>query len=393
MGHKLFIETLQTNFSAWRFLNSTFPPCLAYILDEQTSTRQGLMMSSSIAHLDERSREIFRLLVDNYLATGETMSSRSLSRLLPHSLSPASIRNVLSDLENMGLLYAPHTSAGRLPTDFGLRFFVDALLQIGDLTAEDQRTIEAKMQASRRSDSIETVLTEASQTLSGLTLGAGVVLTSKNDSRLKHLEFVQLEPGKALAILVGDDGFVENRIITLPMDLPVSALIEATNYLNAHVIGKTLTEAITILESHRDEQMAELDRLTQELIDTGIASWSGTVDSQPRNLIVRGRSNLIGELKATTDIERVRLLFDDLENKNDLIQLLGFAEQGDGVRIFIGAESNLFSMSGSSLIVAPYKDSNQTIVGALGVIGPTRLNYARIIPRVDYTARVVSKIL
>ncbi|WP_153771676.1 heat-inducible transcriptional repressor HrcA [Labrenzia sp. CE80] len=347
----------------------------------------------SLSDLDKRSREIFRSIVESYLDTGEPVGSRNVSRTLGMSLSPASVRNVMSDLEHMGLLHSPHTSAGRLPTEIGLRFFIDALLEVGDLSADERQQIEVQVRASQRSNSAEQVLTEASQMLSGLSSGAGVVLTHKSDMRLKHIEFVRIEPLKALAILVGEEGEVENRVVDLPAGLPPSALIEAGNYLNAHLQGRTIAEVRKELERVKDVDQAELNQLSQKVVDAGLAVWSGASEEEPGTLIVRGRSNLLTDLEAVGDLERIRLLFDDLENKRDLIQLLGLAEKGDGVRIFIGSENNLFSLSGSSIVVSPYRDREQRIVGVLGVIGPTRLNYARVIPMVDYTAKLVSRLL
>lgn len=347
----------------------------------------------SLSDLDKRSREIFRSIVESYLETGEPVGSRNVARGLSMSLSPASVRNVMSDLEHMGLLHAPHTSAGRLPTEIGLRFFIDALLEVGDLSQEERSQIDVQVRASTEVNSSEQVLTEASQMLSGLSSGAGVVLTHKSDMRLKHIEFVRIEPLKALAVLVGEDGSVENRIVDLPPNLPSSALIEAGNYLNAHLQGRTIAEVRWELEKVKEADQAELDQLSRKVVDAGLAVWSGAAVGDPDTLIVRGRSNLLTDLEAVEDLERIRLLFDDLESKRDLIQLLGHAEKGDGVRIFIGSENNLFSLSGSSLVVSPYRDRDQRIVGVLGVIGPTRLNYARVIPMVDYTARLVSRIL
>jgi heat-inducible transcriptional repressor len=344
----------------------------------------------SLAALNERSREIFRQIVESYLATGEPVGSRNLSRLLPIALSPASVRNVMSDLEQLGLIYAPHTSAGRLPTELGLRFFVDALMQVGDLTEQDRRSIEAQVAGTRTAKSMEAVLTEASQMLSGLTRSAGVVLTAKINVRLKHVEFVRLEPERALAVLVAEDGQVENRVLNVPAGLPTSSLTEAGNFLNARIRGKTLAELRGEIEKAVTEGQAELDQLTQKVIANGLASWSGGED---RQLIVRGHANLLEDLRALEDLERVRSLFDALETKRGVIDLLGRAERADGVRIFIGSENNLFSLSGSSTIVAPYRDGKGRIVGVIGVIGPTRLNYARVIPMVDYTARVVSRLL
>ena len=346
----------------------------------------------SLAALNERSREIFRQIVESYLATGEPVGSRNLSRILTMPLSPASIRNVMSDLEHLGLLWAPHTSAGRLPTELGLRFFVDALMQIGDLTEADRRSIEAQVLGLGGGRSLENVLTEASQMLSGLTRSAGIVTTTKINARLKHIEFVRLEPERALAVLVAEDGQVENRVLNIPTGLPTSALTEAANFLNAHIRGKTLADLRGDLERMVEEGRAELDQLTQKVVAAGLASWSGG-GNDDRKLIVRGHAHLLEDLNALEDLERVRSLFDTLETKQGVIDLLGLAERADGVRIFIGSENKLFSLSGSSTIIAPYRDNEGRIVGVLGVIGPTRLNYARVIPMVDYTARMVSRLL
>jgi heat-inducible transcriptional repressor len=346
----------------------------------------------SLVQLNDRSRDIFRHIVESYLSTGEPVGSRNISRLIPVPLSPASVRNVMSDLERLGLIYAPHTSAGRLPTELGLRFFVDALMEIGALTEDDRRSIEAQVAARGPDKSMEAVLTEASALLSGLTHAAGVVLTAKSNVRLKHIEFVRLEPERALVVLLAVDGQIENRVLSLPSGLPSSALIEAGNFLNARIRGKTLDEVRGELERALEASRAELDELTQRVIAAGLASWSGG-ESEERKLIVRGHANLLDDLKALADLERVRLLFDDLETKRGVADLLGRAEQAEGVRIFIGSENKLFSLSGSSTIIAPYKDGAGRIIGVIGVIGPTRLNYARIVPMVDYTARLVGRML
>ncbi|MCB1549760.1 MAG: heat-inducible transcriptional repressor HrcA [Hyphomicrobiaceae bacterium] len=346
---------------------------------------------SELARLNERSRAVFRLVVETYLATGEPVGSRNLSRHLPMTLSPASVRNVMSDLEQLGLIYAPHTSAGRLPTQTGLRLFVDGLLEIGDLNEEERRHIEAQVRV-KSGKRIEDVLSEAIELVSGLSHCAGLVVSEKQISRLKHIEFVPLEPGKALVVLVGEDAGVENRIVDVPKGLPPSALVEATNYLNSVIRSLTLAEAKTRVEHELAQQKAELDALTAKVIRAGLATWSGTLGDR-KSLIVRGQSNLLKDLTAIEDLERIRQLFDDLEAKRDFIHLLGAAETADGVNIFIGSENKLFSLSGSSLIVSPFRDEQRKIVGVLGVIGPTRLNYARIIPMVDYTARLVGRLL
>src|SRR5437868_1570252 len=365
---------------------------VASMMEHPVSQDVPLGSSQGLAQLNERSREIFRQIVESYLAAGEPVGSRNLARIIPMTLSPASVRNVMADLEQLGLVYAPHTSAGRLPTERGLRFFVDALMQVGDLSEKDRNAIEAQVAAAGSAKSIDSVLSEASGLLSGLTRAAGVVLAVKSNTRLKHVEFVRLEPERALVVLVSEDGQVENRVLALPPGLPTSALIEATNFLNARIRGRTLAEARVELERELVAGKAELDQLAQRLVSAGLASWSGG-EAEERQLIVRGQANLLDDLHALEDLERVRLLFDDLEEKRGVADLLGRAEQADGMRIFIGSENKLFSLSGSSTIVSPYRDGQGRIVGVLGVIGPTRLNYARIIPMVDHTAKVVSKVL
>jgi heat-inducible transcriptional repressor len=242
-------------------------------------------------------------------------------------------------------------------------------------------------------NSVESVLTEASQVLSGLSRGAGLVLATKAEGALKHIEFVRLEPTRALAVLVMQNGDVENRVVNLPAGISASQLVEASNFLNAHIHGHTLSEAKSELEKLSEETRQELDQLSQELVAQGLAVWSGAGSDQPARLIVRGRANLLENIHAQEDIERLRHLFDDLETKDGMIQLLDLAESGSGVRIFIGSENKLFSLSGSSVILSPYKDANDKVVGVLGVIGPTRLNYARIVPVVDYTANVLTRLM
>jgi heat-inducible transcriptional repressor len=346
---------------------------------------------SGLQKLDDRTRTIFRAVVESYLSTGEPLGSRNLARVLPMTLSPASVRNVMSDLEHLGLIYAPHTSAGRLPTESGLRLFVDGLLEVGNLTDDERRHLDAQIKV-KREKSAEQVLAEAGDMMSGLSHCAGLVLSDKQMRQIKHIEFVALEPGKALVVLVGNDQSVENRIIALPPGLPPSALTEATNYLNNHIRGLTLNEAVKKVEAQLETAQAELDSVTRNVVQAGLAMWSGAPGDQ-KSLIIRGQANLLKDVEALGELERIRKLFDDLESKRDLIQLLGLAEKGEGVSIFIGSESKLFSLSGSSLVVAPFRDEQRKIVGVLGVIGPTRLNYARIIPMVDYTAKLVGRLL
>jgi heat-inducible transcriptional repressor len=345
------------------------------------------------AELGERPREVFRHLVDAYLTSGEPVGSRTLSQRLPLSLSPASIRNVMADLEALGLLYAPHTSAGRVPTEKGLRLFVDGLLEIGELAPGERAAIEARVRDQNRG--IEDVLTQATLMLSGLSRCAGLVVAAKQDMTLKHVEFVSVAPDKALVVIVSEDGQVENRVIDTPPGLPASALAEASNYLSARLRGRTLESARAEIIAQLEGERAELDRLTAKFVTEGLAtlaSQSGSA-AEDKILIVRGASHLLETMEAQSDLERVRTLFDDIERKNDLIRLLELAGQGDGVRIFIGSENRLFSLSGSSIIAAPYANAAGKIVGVIGVLGPTRLNYARIIPMVDHTAKVVGRLL
>ncbi len=360
-------------------------------LSMEHMAQEMLRDAGALRSLNQRSLDIFRRIVECYLATGEPLGSRNLSRLLPTPLSPASIRNVMQALEESGLIFAPHTSAGRLPTESGLRFFVDALLEIGDIDEEERRRIEAQMGGGPADRSFEAILTEATTMLSGMTRGAGVVVATKDNARLKHIEFIRLEPERALAVLVGEDGGVENRVLPIAADLPPAALVEAGNYLNARIRGRTLTQVRAEVEASRQAAEKELGELTAKLVDAGLASWANGMGQA--QLIVRGQANLLSDLKAAADLERIRLLFADLETKKDVIDILNRAETGEGVRIFIGSENKLFSLSGSSMIAAPFRDGDQRIVGVLGVIGPTRLNYARIVPMVDYTSKLLARMV
>ncbi len=347
------------------------------------------------SELGSRPREVFRHLVEAYLSTGEPVGSRTLSQRLPLSLSPASIRNVMADLESMGLLYAPHTSAGRVPTERGLRLFVDGMMQVGDLTSDERASIEERIASSGRP--LEDVLGQAASLLSGLSRCAGLLVAAKQEVALKHVEFVAVSPGKALAVLVGVDGSVENRLIDVPLGLLPSSLTEAGNYLSAKLQGRTLDAARAEILKEIEEERAELDALTVRIVAEGLATLSARPhegsSASDKILIVRGASKLLEDVEVQTDLARLRTLFDDIERKNDLIALLELARQGEGVHIFIGSENKLFSLSGSSIVAAPYADAKGKVVGVVGVIGPTRLNYARIIPMVDYTARVVGRLL
>lgn len=342
-----------------------------------------------IAELNERSREIFREIVDMYVETGEPIGSRTLSRRLDNTLSPATIRNVMADLEEMGLLQSPHTSAGRVPTEAGLRVFVDGLLQVGDLTSDEREQIESQCAALGKN--MNEALSEATAMLSGLAKCAGMVVAPKADSPLKHVEFVNLGDGRALVVLVSEDDVVENRIITMPLGTPPSALVQAGNYLNARLVGRTLAEARGRVEGEIRAHQAQLDELAGRLVETGLATWANS--EHGGSLIVKGQARLLDEVAALGDLERVRKLFETLENKDLLVRLLDLSEGAEGVQIFFGAENELFNVAGCSMIVAPFTGSRNQIVGAIGVIGPSRINYARIIPIVDYTAKVIGRLI
>ena len=319
------------------------------------------------------------------------MASLDLARMLSVGLSPASVRNVMADLEDLGLIAAPHTSAGRLPTQQGLRFFVDAMLEVGAVDEDEKAAIAKQIHGPAVSGQVEDLLTEASQLLSGLSHGAGVVIAQKSDLVLKHIEFIRLDAERAMVVLVGEDGSVENRVLPLPPGLAANALTQASNYLAHLAVGKTLSETRKALQNQREATVNELDVWTQKLVEAGLATLSGA--SGGATVIVRGRANLINDTMASEELSRIRQLFDELESRDGLIELLGDTETAQGVKIFIGSENKLFSLSGSSVILSPYKDANQKVGGGLGVIGPTRLNYARIVPVVDYTANVVSAIM
>lgn len=352
----------------------------------------AIITPNRVQELSERSRQIFRSIVETYLETGEPVGSRTLSQRLPLSLSAASIRNVMADLEQMGLLFAPHTSAGRLPTEAGLRMFVDGLLEIGDLREEERRSIEGQIAAAGRN--FDDTLSDAIALLSGLSRCAGIVMVPKADSPLKHIEFVNLGSGQTLVVLVSEDGAVENRVMRMPDGITPSALIEASNFLNARLRGRTIEEARAEILREIEQQRAQLDELTANVVEAGLATWARDGDDWlSGKLIVRGQAHLLEDVRALEDLERIRLLFDEFESKQTMIQLLELARDAHGIRIFIGSENKLFGLSGSSLIVAPYMNARQRIVGAIGVIGPTRLNYARVIPMVDYTARVIGRLL
>lgn len=346
---------------------------------------------AQIAAMNDRSREVFRRLVETYLETGEPVGSRTLSRALTEGVSAATVRNVMQDLEHLGLLGAPHTSAGRVPTQAGLRLFVDGILEVGDVSGSERAEIERSLGGPERD--LGAMLDRAGDLLSDLTHGASLVLTPKTEAPIRHIEFVALSPDRVLVVLVTADGHVENRLFHPPAGLTPSAMRAAANFLNAILEGRTLSEMHGVVSTEILRRRAEIDALTASLIEDGTAIWTRDGDGQRDRLIVRGRANLLDGAEDAAALERIRELFDDLERNRDLAQLLELAEGGDGVRVFIGSENKLFSLSGSSLVVSPYMSADRKIIGAVGVIGPTRLNYGRIVPIVDYTAQLVGRLV
>ncbi|MEM6636859.1 MAG: heat-inducible transcriptional repressor HrcA [Pseudomonadota bacterium] len=344
-----------------------------------------------LSELNDRTREVFRSVVEGYLASGEPVGSRTLSRTLAEQVSAATIRNVMQDLEHLGLLDSPHVSAGRIPTELGLRLFVDGLLEIGSLDREDRAKIDATLESNDTRDVTER-LDRLGSALSVATQGASLVLAPKHEAPIRHIEFVSLARDRALAVLVFADGEVENRVFEPPVGQTPSSMREAANFVNAIAQGKTLSELSTALAAEISARRKELDSLAQSMVESGQALWQDEGTAIER-LIVRGRSNLLEKTADAQDLEKIRELFDDLERKRDIVDFLDLTREGAGVRIFIGSENKLFSLSGSSLVVSPYMNAERKIVGAVGVIGPTRLNYGRIVPIVDYTAQLVGKVI
>ncbi|AWB50060.1 heat-inducible transcriptional repressor HrcA [Gemmobacter aquarius] len=344
--------------------------------------------SKILSDMNDRSREVFRRVVEGYLESGDPVGSRTLTRSMTEKLSAATIRNVMQDLEFLGLLDSPHVSAGRIPTQLGLRMFVDSLLEVGSLADEDRERIDAT--TGSNDQDVASLLDHVGAALSGITRGASLVLAPKVEAPIRHIEFVSLSPDRALVVLVLANGQVENRIFTPPPGQTPSSMREAANFLNALAEGKTLTELRRTITAEIGKRRQEIDVLAQDLVQSGLAVWENPGETSER-LIVRGRANLIEE--EGIDLERIRSLFDDLERKRDIAEFLELAETGEGVRIFIGSENKLFSLSGSSLVVSPYMNADRKIIGAVGVIGPTRLNYGRIVPIVDYTAQLVGRLM
>lgn len=346
------------------------------------------MTGPPIIELTDRARDVFRLVVESYIESGAPIGSRTISKLSALSLSPASIRNVMQDLEELGLLAAPHTSAGRMPTDTGLRLFVDGMMQAHEPSLEERATIEARL---THAGPVAEAIAATTAALSGLSACAGLVFVPKRELVLRQIGFVPLSAQQALAVLVAEDGSVENRVFDLPPGVTPSALVEAGNYMSALLCGLTLGEARARLDRELAAERAALDGAARALIERGLAVWSEDGERRPV-LIVRGQARLI-DAAALADLERVRNLLDDLEGKQEIAQLLDSAREGDATRIFIGAENKLFALSGSSVIARPFHGGDGRVVGVVGVIGPTRLNYARVVPMVDFTASTLARLM
>jgi heat-inducible transcriptional repressor len=346
--------------------------------------------SNLLTEMNERSREVFRRVVEGYLSSGDPIGSRTLTRSMTEKLSAATIRNVMQDLEYLGLLDSPHVSAGRIPTHLGLRLFVDGLMELGAVATEDRTKIEASLGDS--DGDVPALLDQVSAALSGITRSASVVLAPKQEAAIRHIEFVSLSPERALVVLVFSDGHVENRVFTPPPGQTAASMREAANFLSSIADGRRLSELSKSIGQDIAARRQEIDVLARELVDMGLAMWVNTGERSER-LIVRGQSNLLEGGTETENLDRIRTLFDDLERKRDISDFLELAESGEGVRIFIGSENKLFSLSGSTLVVSPYMNADRKIIGAIGVIGPTRLNYGRIVPIVDYTAQLVGRIV
>ncbi len=343
-----------------------------------------------LTQMNDRSREVFRRVVEAYLESGEPIGSRSLTRIMEEQVSAATIRNTMQDLEHLGLLDSPHVSAGRIPTQQGLRMFVDGLLEVRELEDGDKEKIQATVGSN--SNDVSGLLDQVGSALSGVTQGASLVLTPKHEAALKHIEFVSLSHDRALVVIVFADGQVENRLFTPPPGQTPSSMREAANFVNAQIEGRTFSELRKTITAEIVKQKQHLNSQAAKLVETGIAIWENQDEASGR-LIVRGRANLLDDDAHEEELERIRTLFDDLERKSDIANFLELSDEGEGVRIFIGSENKLFSLSGSSLVVSPYMNADRKIIGAVGVIGPTRLNYGRIVPIVDYTAQLVGKLI
>jgi heat-inducible transcriptional repressor len=341
------------------------------------------MINHPLEELDERARTVFRHIVESFMADGSPVGSRTISRSV--SVSPATIRNVMSDLEFLGLLQAPHTSAGRLPTDLGLRYFVDGILEKGSLSATERAALDQECSDSNLSS--DALFEKASAALSGLSASAGLVVAPKqSDKAIHHIEFISLAPQKTLVVLVSADGAVENRILEHSMGVTADMLRQAGQFLSEKLHGRTLSQMSESILLEIKERQSELAPLITQVVKSGLAT-----QLDDGRLIVRGLSQLVHNTQAEQDLDRVRALMEQLESQETAAKLLNSASDADGVKIYIGSENSIFEGSGTSLVLSPYHDADHKIIGAIGVIGPTNLNYAKIIPSVNYMAEILSR--
>lgn len=341
--------------------------------------------------LDKRAQDIFHHIVTQYLHHGDPVGSRTLSKLLDEQISAATIRNVMADLADLGLLHSPHISAGRVPTADGLRLFVKGMLEIDDVSPEDKNILET-LGKDNKHLSAHKMVDQVAEKIAGLSQYAGFVFAPNSNSGLKHIEFVPFAPGKALVILVTQEGVVENRLIDIPNDITPSMLSEAGNFMSQRLAGKNLDQAYQELDKNINERKTQLNELSQKIIDSGMAFWSQINEEESGYLILKGQSQLLDNIQTRADIEQIQHLFSSLERDQALLKLLNFAKDGEGVQLFIGSENEYFSLSGWSLVLSPYQSNDGRMIGAIGLIGPINMNYARVIPVVNYTAKLVSDI-
>jgi heat-inducible transcriptional repressor len=341
-------------------------------------------MPNDTPNLSERAQLLLKTLVERYITEGQPVGSRALSKYSGLDLSPASIRNVMADLEEMGFIASPHTSAGRVPTARGYRFFVDTLLTIKPLDMIQINQLEGQL----HSENTQKLVTSASHILSDLTRFAGVVMTPRRSSGFRHIEFIRLSEKRVLLILVTPEGDVQNRVIVTERSYSPSELIEAGNLLNQNYAGLTFEE----VKKRIHEELKKLREDMTELMAAALEAGSQAVTESAEEVVISGESNLLGVHDLSSNMASLRRLFDLFERKTGLLQLLDISSRAQGVQIFIGGESGLVPLDECSVVTAPYEVDGQ-VVGTVGVIGPTRMAYERVIPIVDITAKLLSSAL
>lgn len=346
------------------------------------------------SQLSSRSKEIFSALVDAYIETGEAVGSRLLAKRAPCALSSATIRNIMADLEEAGLLYAPHTSAGRIPTEAGLSFFVDSLLECSDFEDDTaiEHTLEERLSEEAASGGeVDEVLEQATALLSGLSQYAGIVLSPKTDSILKRIEFVTLSPTQLLVVILSNTGHVENRLIPYDRNLTPEQLKQLSNYLSTYLEGKTLVEGLAWVQAELKKQQHRFTKEATRLVQQGLETWSRA--HKPSSLILKGQANLLDAVEERNELDPIRNLFEAIETKQTMVHLLEATSNAEGIQVFIGSENPNFNVAGCSLVAASYRSADNRIVGALGVIGPSNMHYRQVIPLVSCTAKVINRLL